>query len=330
MVENDMTRRRSWLVLALAPVLLALGGASAGAQSYPSRPVKLIMPYAPGGIVDFVGRKLAQYMSDALGQPVVAENHPGAGGMVGTDLVARSAPDGYMLVIMDPAIVINPSLQTTVPYDLKQLTTVSFVTSSPEVVVVAPQLPVTTLAELVAYGKANPGKLNFASAGTGTTPHLAAELFKQRTGVQATHVPYRGIGQSFPDMMTNKVQFAFSSIAGALPFTQDNRVRALATTGLKRSSAYPDLPTVDEAGIKGFSIDLWLGVFAPAAVPPEVLAKLNSVINDRVLKNPEFKAAIATFGVEPKGTSLAEGAATLKGEFDMWKKVITEANVKLN
>jgi tripartite-type tricarboxylate transporter receptor subunit TctC len=250
--------------------------------------------------------------------------------MLGTGVVAHAAPDGYTLVIMDPAIVINPTLQPSVPYDLfKQLVTVSLVTSSPEVLVVAPELPVKNLADLIAYGKANPGKLNFASAGVGTTPHLAAELFKQRAGVEATHVPYRGIGQSFPDMMTNKVQFAFSSIAGALPFTQDNRVRALATTGTKRSPTYPDLPTVDEAGLKGFSIDLWLGVFAPAGMPKDVLAKLNTVINSKVLTNPDFKAAVAKFGNEPKGTSLDDGAAALKAEYDMWKKLIADANIKL-
>jgi tripartite-type tricarboxylate transporter receptor subunit TctC len=245
-------------------------------------------------------------------------------------VVAHATPDGYTLVIMDPAIVINPTLQPNVPYDLfKQLTTVSLITSSPEVLVVAPELPVRSLADLIAYGKQNPGKLNFASAGTGTTPHLAAELFKQRAGIEATHVPYRGIGQSFPDMMTNKVQFSFSSIAGALPFTQDNRVRALATTGLKRSPTYPDLPTVDEAGLKGFSIDLWLGIFAPAGMPKDVLAKLNAVINGKVLSNPEFRTAVAKFGVEPKGTSLDDGTAALHAEYDMWKKLVAEANIKL-
>jgi tripartite-type tricarboxylate transporter receptor subunit TctC len=316
--------------IASALLLLALTAFGAAAQDFPSRPIKLVMPYAPGGIVDFVGRKLAQHLADALGQPVVPENHPGAGGMVGTGVVAHAAADGYTLVIMDPAIVINPTLQPSVPYDLfNQLTTVSLVTSSPEVLVVAPELPVRSLAELIAYGRANPGKLNFASAGVGTTPHLAAELFKQRTGIEATHVPYRGIGQAFPDMMTNKVQFAFSSIAGALPFTQDNRVRALATTGTTRSATYPDLPTVDEAGIKGFSIDLWLGVFAPAGVPRDVLAKLNATINDRVLKNPEFKTAVAKFGVEPKGTSLDDGAAALHSEYDLWKKLIADASIKL-
>jgi tripartite-type tricarboxylate transporter receptor subunit TctC len=322
--------KRNFSLLAFASLALALSLTAAAAQGYPERPVKLVMPYAPGGIVDFVGRKVAQYLGEALGQPVVPENHPGAGGMVGTGVVAHAPPDGYALVIMDPAIVINPTLQPSVPYDLfKQLTTVSLITSSPEVLVVAPELPVKSLAELIAYAKANPGKLNFASAGTGTTPHLAAELFKQRAGIDATHVPYRGIGQAFPDMMTNKVQFAFSSIAGALPFTQDNRVRALATTGVKRSATYPDLPTVDEAGLKGFSIDLWLGIFAPAGLPKDVLAKLNTALNDKVLTNPEFKADIAKFGVEPKGTGLDDGAATLKAEYDMWKKLITEASIKL-
>jgi tripartite-type tricarboxylate transporter receptor subunit TctC len=315
--------------LAFASLALAMSIAGAAAQGYPERPVKLIMPYAPGGIIDFTGRKVAQYLADALGQPVVPENHPGAGGMVGTGLVAHGTPDGYTIVIMDPAIVINPTLQPSVPYDLfKQLTTVSIITSSPEVLVVAPELPVKDVAALIAYAKVNPGKLNYGSAGVGTTPHLAAALFQQHTGIEMTHVPYRGIGQIFPDLMSNKIQLAFSSIAGALPFTQDNRVRALATTGLKRAGVYPNLPTVDEAGVKGFSVDLWLGIFAPAGVPKDVLAKLNTAINEKVLKNPEFKAAVAKFGIEPRGTSLDEGAATLKAEYEMWKKVISEANIK--
>jgi tripartite-type tricarboxylate transporter receptor subunit TctC len=323
-----MMTKRAWIAL-LTPLWLALAAAPARAE-YPDRPIKLIMPYAPGGIIDFAGRKVAQYLSEALGQPVVAENHPGAGGMVGTGLVAHAAPDGYTLVIMDPAIVINPTLQASVPYDLfKQLTAVSIVTSSPEVLVVAPQLPIKSVAEFVAYAKANPGKLNYGSAGVGTTPHLAAALFQQRTGIDTVHVPYRGIGQIYPDLMSNKIQFAFSSIAGGLPFTQDNRVRAIATTGLKRAAVYPDIPTVDEAGVNGFSVDLWLGVFAPAGLPPDVLAKLNAAINDKVLKNPEFKTAVAKFGIEPRGTSLAEGATTLKAEYEMWKNVIADAHIKL-
>jgi tripartite-type tricarboxylate transporter receptor subunit TctC len=323
-----MKRSRTWAALLIGPALLALTASAALAQAYPTKPIRLVLPYSPGGIIDYVGRTLAQHLSEPLGQPVVAENRPGAGGITGTDTVARAAPDGYTIVIMDPAIVINPTLQPSMPYDLfKQLTTVSIVSSSPEVLVVSPQLPVKTLAELIDYGKANPGKLNFASAGIGTTPHLAGELFKQRAGVQAEHVPYRSIGQSYPDMMANKVQFAFSSIAGALPFTSDNRVRPIATTGLKRVNVYPDVPTVDEAGLKGFEVDLWLGIFAPAGLPPDVLAKLNGALT-KTLQNPDVKTALAKVGVEPRGSTPQEGAEILKSEFEKWKKVIAAGNIK--
>jgi tripartite-type tricarboxylate transporter receptor subunit TctC len=324
-----MTIRR-WLPAIFAVVSALVAPADGSAQTYPAKPLKLVLPYSPGGIVDYVGRVVAQHLGDALGQPVVAENRPGAGGIAGTDVVARSTPDGYTLVIMDPAIVINPTLQPNVPYDLfKQLQTVSIVSSSPEVLVVAPGLPATSAQELIAYGKANPGKLNFASAGIGTTPHLAGELLKQRAGIDATHVPYRSIGQSYPDLMANKVQFAFSSIAGALPFTRDNRVRPLATTGLKRSAVYPDQPTMGEAGLKGFEVDLWLGIFAPAGTPAGVVAKLNAAL-DAILKRDEMKAALAKVGVEPRGTTAADGAVILKSEFDKWKKVIQEGNISPN
>jgi tripartite-type tricarboxylate transporter receptor subunit TctC len=321
------TRR---LALLMLPALAALAATNAIAQAYPNRPVRLVVPYAPGGIVDYVGRTLAQRLNDTLGQPVVAENRPGAGGIVGTESVARSAPDGYTIVLMDPAIVINPTLQPSMPYNLfTQLQVVSIVSSSPEVLVVAPDLPVKTFPDLVAYGKANPGKLNFASAGVGTTPHLAGEMFKQRTGIDATHIPYRGIAASFTDMMTGKVQFAFSSIAGALPLTSDNKIRPIATTGLKRVSVYPDLPTVDEDGLKGFEVDLWLGLFAPAGLPPDVLQRLNAEVV-KTLQTPEVKKALATVGVEPRGTSPEEGTKILREEFEKWKKVIVEGNIKEN
>jgi tripartite-type tricarboxylate transporter receptor subunit TctC len=322
-----MTRR---IALLIAPLLVALTAHVADAQSYPAKPIKLVLPYSPGGIIDYVGRTLAQHLGETIGQPVVAENRPGAGGIAGTDTAARSAPDGYTLVIMDPAIVINPTLQPSMPYDLfKQLVTVAMVSSSPEVLVVAPQLPVKSVQDLIAYGKANPGKLNFGSAGIGTTPHLAAELFKQRTGIDATHVPYRSIGQSYPDMMANKIQFAFSSIAGALPFTKDDRVRPIATTGLKRSAVYPDQPTVDEAGLKGFEVDLWLGIFAPAGLPADVLAKLNDALI-KTLAKEDVKVALAKVGVEPRGTSVQDGATIIKSEFEKWKKVIEEGKISPN
>lgn len=320
-------KSKMWIALALGTALVAAVSSGAQAQSFPNKPIKLVLPYSPGGIIDYVGRQLAQHLGDTIGQPVVAENRPGAGGIAGTDTVARAAPDGYTLVLMDPAIVINPTLQASIPYDLFKMTTVAMVSTSPEVVVVAPQLPVKTFQEFVAYAKANPGKLNFGSAGIGTTPHLAGELFKQRTGVDATHIPYRSIGQSYPDMMANKIQFAFSSIAGALPFTSDNRVRAIATTGLKRSSVYPDLPTVDEAGMKGFEVDLWLGIFAPAGLPADVHTKLSTELK-KVLEKPEVKVALAKVGVEPRWQDQKDSAAFLKNEFDKWKKVIADGNIK--
>jgi tripartite-type tricarboxylate transporter receptor subunit TctC len=309
-------------------VLCAGGFSPAQAQTYPTKPIHLILPYAPGGIIDYIGRVLAQKLGDTIGQPVVSENRPGAGGIVGTDTVARAAPDGYTIVIMDPAIVTNPTLQSDVPYDLfKNLQTVSIVGSASLVLIVAPQIGVKTFQELIAYGKANPGKLNFASAGVGTTGHLSGELFKVGTGIDATHIPYKGIGGSYTDLMSGKVQMAFSSIAGALPFTQDNRVIPLATTGRTRSPAYPDLPTVAEAGVAGFDVDIWLGIFAPAGLPPAVLAKLNGAINT-ALKNPELKAAFAKVGNDATGTSPEDGAKFVKSEFDRWKKVIVDAKIK--
>ena len=286
-----------------------------------------IIPYGPGGIVDFAGRVLAQKIGAALNQTVVSDNRPGAGGIVGVDYVAHAQPDGYNIVIMDPAIVINPTLQKSLPFDLfKDLTTVSIVSSSPEVLVVAPQLGIKTYAELVAYGKANPGKLNYASAGVGTTPHLGAEMWKLGTGIDAVHVPYKGIGASFTDMMDNKVQMAFSSIAGARPFTDDNRIIPLATTGKVRSAVYPNLPTVAEAGLPGYEVDLWLGLYAAAGTPPDVLDKLNKAVA-AALQDDELKQSFAKFGLTPRGTSLQEGAAFTKSEHEKWKKVIEDGHI---
>ena len=310
-------------------VLLVPLAAPVRAETFPSRPIHLIMPYAPGGIVDFAGRVVAQKLGEALGQTVVAENRPGAGGIVGVEYVAHSAPDGYDLVIMDPAYVINPVMQKSMPYDIfKDLVTVSVVNSSPEVLVVAPQLGIKTYAELVAYGKASPGKLNYASAGVGTTPHLAAAMWAQRSGIEAVHVPYKGVGPSYVDLVSGKVQMLFSSIAGALPFTSKGSVIALATTGSKRSPVYPDLPTVAEAGLPGYDVDLWLGVFAPATVPRDVLAKLNEGIA-KALKDDQLKASFATFGLTPRGTTLPEGAAFTKSEYEKWKKVIDDGHITL-
>ena len=307
---------------------VVLAPSTVAAQTYPSKPIRLVLPYVPGGIIDTAGRNLALRLSESLGQSVVAENRPGAGGMVGADAVARSAPDGYTILLTDPALVSNPTLQADVPYDLfKGLQAVSIVGSSPAVIVASLRLPVTTFAELISYAKANPGKLNFASAGIGTAPHLSGEMIKLRTGIEMTHVPYRGIGAAYPDVMSGKVQLAFSSIAGAVPFTSDNRVRPLATTGSKRSPVYPDVATVAESGLPGFDVDLWIGIYAPAGLPPAVLARLNGELN-KVLQNAEMKAALAKIGVEPRGTSPEQAADFTRAEYEKWKKVIVEGKIK--
>jgi tripartite-type tricarboxylate transporter receptor subunit TctC len=314
----------------LFAALTLLAAAPANAETFPARPIHLVIPYQPGGIVDFVGRVLAQKLGDVLGQTIVPENRPGAGGIVGVDYVAHATPDGYNIVLMDPGIVINPTLQKSMPYDIfKDIVTVSIVSMAPEVLVVAPQLGIKTYAELVAYGQANPGKLNYASAGVGTTPHLAAEMWKARTGIDAVHVPYKGVGPSFVDLMSNKVQMLFSSIPGALPFTTKGSVIALATTGQVRSSVYPDLPTVAEAGLPGYVVDLWLGIYGTAGMPHDVLVLLNAGIN-KALQDAELKTAFAKFGVTPRGTSLAEGATFTREEYEKWKKVIDDGHITLD
>lgn len=317
-----------WIALLVGPALLAAAASGALAQGFPTKPIRLVLPYAPGGATDFIGRTLAQHLGDTIGQPVIAENRTGSGGIPGTDFVVRAPADGYTIVMMDPAIAINPTLLPSLPFDtFKDLQVVSRVNSSPMVLVVSPTLPVKTFAELVTYAKANPGKLNFSSAGIGTSPHLASELFIQRAGIDAVHVPYRGIGQSYTDIMAGKISFAFSSFAGALPFTADNRVRPLAVSSLKRGTIYADVPTVDEAGLKGFEVDLWYIILAPAAVPADTTGKLNAALA-KALALPEVKAAFAKIGAEPVSTTPQAGTEFLKSEYEKWRKVIIDANLQ--
>jgi tripartite-type tricarboxylate transporter receptor subunit TctC len=307
-------------------VLLATG--SANAQTWPSRPITLVVPYAPGGVVDFIGRTLGQRLSQQVAQPVVIDNRPGAGGMVGIEYTARTAPDGQTIVLMDPAIVINPVLQEKPLYDLfRDLATVAVIGHSPLVLTVNPQLPVKDVAQLVQYAKANPGRLNFASAGIGTTPHMAGELLKLRTGIDMTHVPYKGAGPAMADLAAGQVQVGFSSITGALPFIKDGRLRALATSGTKRSGALPDVPTLIEAGFPDFEVDLWLGVFAPINTPTALLRRLNSEI-DAALKDQAVIAAFAKVGVEPRINTAEEGARFVRAEYDKWAQVVTGAKLK--
>jgi len=310
----------------LCTVALIVAG-SASAQTWPMHQIQLGVPYAPGGVVDFIGRTIGQRLSQQVGQPVVIDNRPGAGGMIGIEYTARSAPDGHTIVLMDPAVVINPVLQEKPLYELKDLATLAVVGSSPLVLTVNPQLPVADVAQLIQFAKASPGKLNFASAGIGTTPHMAGELLKARAGIDMTHVPYKGAGPAMADLAAGQVQVGFSSITGALPFLRDGRLRGLATSGAKRSAALPDLPTLIEAGYPDLEVDLWLGLFAPVSTPTPVVRRLNSEIN-AALKDPTVIAAFAKVGVEPRINSAEEGARFVRGEYEKWAQVVTGAKLK--
>ncbi|HXJ54851.1 MAG TPA: tripartite tricarboxylate transporter substrate binding protein [Burkholderiales bacterium] len=312
--------------LAVISALVAAG--SAAAQTWPARSVQMVVPYAPGGIVDFIARTLGQRLSQQVGQPVVIDNRAGAGGMIGIEYTARSSPDGHTLVLMDPAVVINPVLQEKALYEMKDLATVAVIGSSPLVLTVNPKLPVTDVAQLVRFAKANPGKLNFATPGIGTTPHMAGELLKARAGIDMAHVPYKGSGPAMADLAAGQVQVGFSSITGALPFIKDGRLRALATSGSNRSAALPDLPTFIEAGYPGFEVDLWLGIFAPAATPATSVARINDEIRS-ALRDPAVMAAFAKVGVEPRSANPEESARFVRAEHDKWAQVVTGAHLRV-
>jgi tripartite-type tricarboxylate transporter receptor subunit TctC len=298
------------------------------ATAYPSKTIRFIVPYAPGGIVDYVGRILGQRLAESFGQSVVIDNRPGAGGVLGVDITSKATPDGYTLVIMDPAIVINPSLLPKVPYDIhRDLRPVTIVSSSPLVLAVNAKVPANNVQELVALARAHPGKLSFASAGVGTTPHMAGEFFKARIGQEVVHVPYKGSGPAMADLVGGQVQMTFSSITAALPFIKDGRLRGLATTGEKRAAALANLPTVIEAGFPGFEVNLWLAVFVPSKTPADIVSKLNSEIR-KALQLPEVRAAFDKVGADPVGNSTAEAAAFVEKEFRKWADVIKSANIK--
>ncbi|HUP93609.1 MAG TPA: tripartite tricarboxylate transporter substrate binding protein [Burkholderiales bacterium] len=300
----------------------------AHAQTYPSKTIRLIVPYAPGGIVDYVGRLMAQRLAESLGQNVVVDNRPGAGGVIGVDITSKASADGYTLLIMDPAIVINPTLLPKVPYDLhRDLLPLTIISSSPLVLAINAKVPANSVQELVALAKAQPGKLSFASAGIGTTPHMAGEFFKERIKQDLVHVPYKGSGPAMADLVGGQVQMTFSSITAALPFIKDGRLRGLATTGEKRAPALANLPTIAESGFPGFEVNLWLSMFVPARTPPEIIARLNSELR-KALQSGEVKSAFEKVGADPVGNSTQEASAFVQKEFRKWAAVIKTAHIK--
>ena len=311
------------LALALAAV------SPAQAQPFPGKSIRLIVPYAPGGIVDYIGRLMGQRLSDGFGQTVVVDNRPGAGGVIGIEIASRANGDGYTLVIMDPAIVINPSLLPKVPYDIhKDLVPVTILSDSPLVLAINAKVPAKTVQELVQLAKSQPGKLSFASAGVGTTPHMAGEMFKARIGQNIVHVPYKGSGPAMTDLIGGQVQMTFSSITAALPFIKDGRLRGLATTGPKRAGALSGVPTMVESGFPGFDVNLWLGIFAPSGTPKAIVTTLNAGMK-KALQDPGVAAGFQKVGAEPLGSSLPEAAAYVKSEFAKWAKVIRDGKLKV-
>jgi tripartite-type tricarboxylate transporter receptor subunit TctC len=299
----------------------------ARAQQFPTQPIHLILGFAPGGITDFTGRVVAQQLSKILGRnPVVPENRPGAAGINAAAAVAHARADGYTLILIDSGTVVNPMLRSDARYKMSDFTMVGMVGSSPVVIVTSNELPVKNINELIDYGANNPDKLSFATAGIGSAPHLAAELFESRTGIKAIHVPYPGIAGAFVDLMAGNIQLAFSSIVGALPLTSENKIRALATTGSRRPAAYPDIPTLAETALPGFNVDIWLGLAAPKGTPAPVIEQLNGALQ-QALKEHAVIESLAKVGIEAWPTTGADANSFVDGEERRWPAVIQAAGL---
>ncbi|MEO8656757.1 MAG: tripartite tricarboxylate transporter substrate binding protein [Ramlibacter sp.] len=309
---------------ALAPSAPALG------QTFPSKPIKIVVPYTPGGPTDIAARIVGQKLSEALGQPVVIENKPGAGGNIGADAVAKAPADGYTLLLVTTGHTINPALYPKMTYDLKKdLAPVSQLTSGPMVVAVTPSLGVNSIKELIALAKAKPGTLNFGSAGNGSSTHLAPELFSMMAGIKMNHIPYKGSAPALSDVMAGNAQVAFDFMTSAMPFVRSGKLKGLATTGATRSPAAPELPTVAEAGVPGFEVIGWNGVMAPAATPPEVIARLNAEIK-KVLDLPEVKERIAGMGSSAYWNTPADFGNYVQAETAKWGKVVKASGARID
>ncbi len=301
----------------------------AAAQTYPTRPIKLLIPFPAGGATDIIGRALAIKLSERLGQSVVVENKPGAGGTIGTDLAAKSPPDGYTLLLATSSThSIGPILNKSIPYNAeKDFIPVSYIASAPSVLIISPTLPVKSVAELVAYGKAKPG-LPFSSSGNGTVVHLQGEYFGHLAGLSLTHIPYKGTALAIADIVSGEVGMMFDSIPSAIPHIKAGRVRALAVTSAKPSALLPDLPTVDASGLKGFSADVYFGLFAPIGTHSEIVARIQKEAIAAV-NAPDLKERFAQQGVEPVGNNGEALLETMRSEGAKWRRVIELAKVKI-
>jgi tripartite-type tricarboxylate transporter receptor subunit TctC len=316
-------RRRLWI----AAAVLALSGASALAQTYPSRPIRLVVGFTPGGGVDINARLLAPKLTEFLGQPVIVENRPGAGTNIANELVAKAAPDGYTLLINTPAVAINMALYRKLPYDtLRDLVAVSIFSEAPNILVVHNGVPARDAKELVALARAKPGVLNYSSAGSGTTQHLAGELLKLRTGTDIVHVPYKGTAPSLTSLVAGEVDMSFANIPAILQHVKAGRLRPLASTGTKRAELMPDVPTMKEAGVD-VEVTVWYAVLAPAATPREIVGALaNAII--KAARSPDIRQRLLDQGAEPVGSTPEEFDRVLRAEVAKWQEVIGAAGIR--
>ena len=323
-----MSTRRNILIATLGIVGTLLSTPSM-AQAYPSKPIKLIIPFPAGGATDIVGRVVAQQLGVELGQTVVVDNRAGAAGVIGSESVARAAPDGYTILLSTSSThTIGPILNPKIPYSpIKDFTPIMYLAASPQVVVVPLSSPAKTMPELIDYIKKNPGKLNFGSAGTGGIPHLSTERFLAMTGTKMTHVPYKGTALAMPDLMAGRLDLMFDSISVSLPHIRDGKVRALAVTSPKPSSVAPDIPTLSQF-VPGYESLTWFGVFGPAGLPPAIQDKLNQALN-KAIQNPALLAQFAKLGFDAAGGTPAEFAKKMADETVMWRKVITDGNITI-
>ena len=314
---------------ALGVIFLTLLSPVAWGDDYPGKPVKLIVPFAPGGSVDIVGRILAQQMGEDLKQSIVVENRAGAGGNIGFEALAKSAPDGYTLGMASSTMAVNVSLYKSIGFDpLKDFAPISLVAMQPNVLMVNPELPVKTVAELIAYAKANPGKLNFASSGIGASQHLAGELFKSRTGVDMIHVPYKGGGPAIADVVAGRVQVMFETIPNSISYIQSGQLRALAVTVNERSAQLPNVPTMTEAGVQGYESRGWLGVMAPAGTPRPIIEKLVAAVH-KAVATPAVNKRLVELGLEIKTSTPAEFSAFIATEVKDFRTLITDAKIPM-
>ncbi|HYC44191.1 MAG TPA: tripartite tricarboxylate transporter substrate binding protein [Burkholderiales bacterium] len=315
-------------LLALAPTANAQVSNKPGGV-YPSRPIRLIVPFAPGGSNDIMARLWGQKAGESMGQQVVVDNRAGASGIIGTDLAAKAASDGYTLLMMSLTFAVNPSLYRKLPYHTeKDLAPITLIASAPLMLVVHPSIPAKSLNEFFAYARANPGKLNFGSGGQGTTPHLAGEMLKMMAKLQMTHVPYKGGGPALADLVGGQIQLMLENIPSTLPFVKSGKLRALALSGLKRSPLVPDLPTLDEAGLKGYEIVGWNGLFAPAGTQSNIIRYLHEQ-TVKALAQPDVKERLATLGAEGVGNTPDQFRAFVKAEITKWARVVKEAGLKV-